>query len=588
MLFGKSVNRYYFKYGIIFLIGIAALVAVDIYQLEIPAIIGQIIDGLRDATLTVEILSNHMVQMMIIVGIMFVGRFLWRITIFGNGIRIEAHMRERMFIHSTKLSQRYYQENKVGAQMALYTNDLGAIRMAFGQGTVMFVDAVFLGILAFSKMWQMNIFLTLISTIPLLLVAIMSNIIGRFIRKKFEARQKSFADLSDFTQESFSGITVVKAFVKEAKELLAFSRLNKDYMDKNITFVRAGTILHIVIGALISSVTIIILGYGGYLIFTGARLGDGFFTVGRLTEYLSYFGTLTWPMMAIARLINLRSQAQASLKRVDELLNETIDIKDSNEVIRNHEIIGSITFNHLNFTYPKAASPALKDIQVHIKAGEHVGIIGRTGCGKTTLVDLLLRIYNLEENQLLIDGTDIMKLPVYDVRQAIAYVPQDNFLFSDTIQNNIAFYADKADEALVKEAARLADIDENINEFTQKYETILGERGVTVSGGQKQRISIARALVKNAPILILDDSVSAVDTKTEETILNHLKMIRRKKTTILIAHRISTIQAMDKIILLDEGRVAGVGSHETLMANNTLYQMMVRLQRLEDEVEGKV
>lgn len=588
MLFGKSVNRYYFKYGIIFLIGIGALIAVDFYQLEIPAIIGQIIDGLRYNTLTETALSTFMFRMMGIVGIMFVGRFLWRITIFGNGIRIEADMRERMFIHSTKLSQSYYQENKVGAQMALYTNDLGAIRMAFGEGTLMLVDATFLGILAFTRMWKMDILLTLISSVPLLIVAVMSNIIGRVIRQKFEARQKSFAEISDFTQESFSGITVIKAFVKETKELMAFSKLNQDYMDKNITFVRAGTILRILIGALVSAVTIIILGYGGYLIYSGATLGDGFFTIGRLTEYLAYFGTLTWPMMAIARLINLRSQAQASLKRVDALLNQDIEIKDHDNVIRHHDIVGAITFNNLTFTYPQAANPALKDIRVHIKAGEHVGIIGRTGCGKTTLVDLLLRIYNLESNQLLIDGIDIMRLPVHDVREAIAYVPQDNFLFSDTILNNIGFYTSHADEALVKEAARLADVDENINEFTQKYETILGERGVTVSGGQKQRISIARALVKKAPILILDDSVSAVDTKTEETILHHLKATRKNKTTILIAHRISTIQSMDKILLLDEGCLVGVGTHETLLETNPLYQNMVRLQRLEDEVEGKV
>ncbi len=587
MIFGKNVNRYYWKYGIYFLIGIAALIAVDIYQLNIPNIIGKIIDGLRYETLTKLELTDFMKEMMVIVAIMFVGRFLWRICIFGNGIRIETDLRARMFQHSLKLSQNYYQRHKTGALMALYTNDLQTIRATFGQGTIMLIDAIFLGILAFTKMWRMDIKLTLISAIPLLLLALSGRVIGKHMSKKFAARQKAFANMSDFAQESISGITVVKAFVKEAKELLAFSKINKDNQDRNLEFVKSAVLLQTLIGALIASIIVIIMGYGGYLVYQAQVNQTLYFTVGDLTKYISYFGTLTWPMMAIAQLINLRSQASASLKRIDALLNETIEIKDD-DFIEVNEIKGKITFQHLSFQYPESEKLVLEDINLTIQAGEKIGIIGRTGSGKTTLVDLLLRLYNLQPEQILIDDLDIMRLPFKQVRDAIAYVPQDNFLFSDTIENNIGFAFEQVDNETIVEAAKMADLDGNVSEFKEGYQTILGERGVTISGGQKQRTSIARALVKDAPILILDDSVSAVDTKTEEMILNNIRKIRQGKTTILIAHRVSTIQSMDKIALIDEGKLIAFGTHEELMKSSEMYKQIVDLQRLEDEVGGEI
>jgi ATP-binding cassette subfamily B protein len=587
MIFGKNVNRYYWKYGIYFLIGIAALIAVDIYQLNIPNIIGKIIDGLRYETLTKLELTDFMKEMMVIVAIMFVGRFLWRICIFGNGIRIETDLRARMFQHSLKLSQNYYQRHKTGALMALYTNDLQTIRATFGQGTIMLIDAIFLGILAFTKMWRMDIKLTLISAIPLLLLALSGRVIGKHMSKKFAARQKAFANMSDFAQESISGITVVKAFVKEAKELLAFSKINKDNQDRNLEFVKSAVLLQTLIGALIASIIVIIMGYGGYLVYQAQVNQTLYFTVGDLTKYIAYFGTLTWPMMAIAQLINLRSQASASLKRIDALLNETIEIKDD-DFIEVNEIKGKITFQHLSFQYPESEKLVLEDINLTIQAGEKIGIIGRTGSGKTTLVDLLLRLYNLQPEQILIDDLDIMRLPFKQVRDAIAYVPQDNFLFSDTIENNIGFAFEQVDNETIVEAAKMADLDGNVSEFKEGYQTILGERGVTISGGQKQRTSIARALVKDAPILILDDSVSAVDTKTEEMILNNIRKIRQGKTTILIAHRVSTIQSMDKIALIDEGKLIAFGTHEELMKSSEMYKQIVDLQRLEDEVGGEI
>ncbi len=587
MIFGKNINKYYLKYGLYFVIGIAALVAVDVYQLKIPEIIGKIIDGLRYQTLTEAVLKDFMIEILIVVGIMFLGRFLWRICIFGNGIRIETDLRERMFAHSEKLSQTYFQQHKTGAMMALFTNDLQTIRLAFGAGTLMLVDAGFLGTLAFLKMWQMDHVLTLISSVPLLILALCGRIIGKYMSQKFSLRQKAFANLSDFTQESLSGISVIKAFVKEGHELLAFSKINKDNYDRNMEFNQASVLLNVLIGTLIASIMIIILGYGGYLIYQDQVNGTILFTIGDLTKFISYFGTLTWPMMAIAQLINLRSQAAASMERIDGLLNQKAEISDL-DPLEVPAISGKIAFNHLNFTYPETQTEVLHDITFTIESGEKVGIIGRTGSGKTTLVDLLLRLYNLQPNQILIDDYDIMRLPFKQVRGAMAYVPQDNFLFSDTIENNIDFAFENKDEKQILWAAEMAALDANVQEFKDGYQTILGERGVTISGGQKQRTSIARALIKDAPILILDDSVSAVDTKTEETILQNLRQTRQEKTTILIAHRISTIKTMDKIALIDEGKLIGFGSHEQLLKTCQLYKKMVNLQKLEDEVGGEI
>ncbi|MFA5542896.1 MAG: ABC transporter ATP-binding protein [Bacilli bacterium] len=587
MIFGKHINKYYFKYIHFFIFGIAALIAVDFAQLEIPELIGSLIDLLETKTADLQHVEGFIVEMLKIMGIMFVGRFLWRYTIFGNGVRIETDLREKMFKHSEKMSQSYYQLNKVGGLMALYTNDLSAVRQSFGQGIVMLVDALFLGTIALYKMFNLELKLTLLSLFPLIVMAIAAGIIGRYMRKKFEERQKAYADLSDFSQESFSGIAVIKAFVKESKELTAFSKVNQNSMDKNIEFVKAATLLRILIGVLISSVIVIILGYGGYLVYTGNVSGERGFTIGDLTKFIAFFSTLTWPMMAISQLINLRSQAKASLNRINTLLNEKAEVSDKADVNNDVDITGNIEFKNLNFTYPNSENQVLHDISFSIKKGESVGIVGRTGSGKTTIVDLLLRIYNIEPGTLFLDGEDIMNLPIKKVRESIAYVPQDNFLFSDTIENNIGFYSKNTNKSRVVEAAKLADVDENISEFKEKYGTILGERGVTVSGGQKQRISIARALIKDAPILILDDSVSAVDTKTEEQILENLSKIRKGKTTILIAHRVTTIKNMDKVLIIDEGRVNGFGTHDELVKTNELYNNMIRLQKLEDEVRGE-
>ena len=587
MLFGKHINKYYLKYGIFFLIGLAALIVVDYVQLEIPNIIGSVIDGLEQKTLIEEEVLQYVKDIAIFGLIMVVGRFLWRIFIFGTSWRIDYDLRNKMFRHAEKLSQTYYSEKKSGGLMALFINDLNAIRMSFGPGLLMLFDILILGVLAFYKMYELDPTITYFAAIPLALIAVMATYISKITGKKFKARQQAFEDLSDFTQENFYGISVIKAFVNEVREIRAFAKINKVNQDKNVSYIKASTFLHIAVEMFINIIRVIMLGIGAYLVYITVN-EENVFSVGDLTRYIAYFGLLIWPMMAVGRLINMTAQAKASLDRVSAFLDADIEIQDDREVVNVEKIEGKITFNNLTFKYPKTDKEVLKNINFVIEKGSTVGIIGRTGSGKTTLVDLMLRLYNLKTNELLIDDHDIMKLPIKTIRDAIGYVPQENFIFSDIIKNNISFSTDNADQDLIKQMAVYSDIHDNIVDFPNQYDTLVGERGVTLSGGQKQRISIARALLKNPEILIMDDSFSAVDTKTEEQVISNLKELRKGKTTIIIAHRISTIKGSDQIILIEDGKVMAKGKHDELYETCELYRQMVIHQRLEAELEEEV
>lgn len=590
MIFGKHINKYYVKYAGWLIIGLITLVVVDWFQLVIPNIYQMIINGMNDGYVMVNgvqevfdmdfLLDKVCMPLVWIILCMVFGRFMWRVAFMGTAVKVETELRNEMFDHAKDLSHEYYQVNKVGNMMSLFTNDLDTVQECVGWGFLMFFDATFLGALAVIKMWNMNQTLTILSMIPMLFLMGASGVVGNWMTKKWDIRQEAFSKLSDFSQESFSGIAVIKAFVKEAKELLAFKELNIENEEANVAYTRSAVLLRIMVGLFIESVICVILGYGGYLVH------KGMFNAGQLIEFLGYFDAVIWPIMAVAELIDMTSRGKASLKRIGELLEAKQDVCDREGVKSLHNIKGDIEFRHLSFQYPDGDYEALEDISFTINAGENVGLVGKTGSGKTTLVDLILRTYNVPDGTLFIDGHDVNTVAIRDVRAGCAYVPQDNFLFSDTIENNILFGADDKSEKMVIEAARLADVDSNIKEFHEGYQTVLGERGVTVSGGQKQRISIARALMKDAPILILDDSVSAVDTKTERTILGNLRETREGKTTILIAHRISTIEQMDKILFIDEGKLVAVGTHADLYANCKEYQKMVDLQKLEEEEGG--
>ena len=590
MIFGKYINRYYLKNAPVLLLGLLALLMVDYIQLLIPQFyrlvingvnLGQVVVNGQPLPFTKEVLLQHICLPMIwIVVLMVIGRFLWRICFFGSAVRVAANLRERMFDHSRQLSQQYYQVNKVGNLMSLYTNDIDTIQECFGDGILMFFDALVLGLMALYKMWRMDYKLTLLALIPALIMFGIGTVMGTAMTKRWEERQQAFSDLSDFAQENFSGIAVIKAFVKELKELMAFRKLNKQNEEINVIYTKIATLLEVLVTLFVESVICVILGYGGYLVYQGR------FNAGQLVEYIGYFEAIVWPIMAISMLIEKTSRGKASLNRITELLNAPIDVADRPGVQELQNPQGSVEFRHLTFRYPDGEYDVLQDISFTIHPGESVGIVGKTGAGKTALVDLLLRTYNVPDGTLFVDGKDVNTLSIHSVRAACAYVPQDNFLFSDTIAHNIGFGVDDASPEMIDHAASLADVRDNIVDFKDGYETVLGERGVTVSGGQKQRISIARALLKDAPILILDDSVSAVDTRTEKIILDNLKSSRANKTTLLIAHRISTVERLDKIIFLADGKIEAVGPHDELYTSCPKYRRMVDLQRLEDEAGG--
>ena len=590
MILGKYINKYYVRYAPLLILGLCALIAVDYFQLKIPELYGNVINGINNGFVVVDGVSvpfdaNYLWNeicspLFVVIVIIVLGRFTWRICFFIPGVKVEQGLRDRMFNHCKTLPVQFYQRNKVGNLMSLFTNDLDTLQECFGWGVMMACDALFLGGMSMYKMFQMDWKLTLFSLIPMVLMLAIGIIVGKYITMKWDARQQAFSDLSDFAQESFSGIAVIKAFVKEFKELLAFRWLNKKNEKANVAYTKISTLLNICVTLFVESVICVILGYGGYLVYLKK------FDSGQLMEFIGYFNAIVWPIMAITDLIDMTSRGKASLNRVSELLDTKNEVIDKPTATAVEKVDGEIEFRNLTFRHPDADYDALINVSFKIQAGESIGVIGKTGCGKTTVADLILRCYNVPDGTLFVDGKDVNDITIKSLRNFCAYVPQDNYLFGDTIANNIAFATGKADMRKIIRSAQLADVDDNISEFQHGYDTVLGEHGVTVSGGQKQRISIARALIKDAPILILDDSVSAVDTDTEKVILSNLKESRLGKTTILIAHRVSTVRNMDKVLYMDGGKVVGFGTHEQLIEQCPDYKNMVELQKLEEEKEG--
>lgn len=593
MITGKYINKFYKKYWFMFLFGIIVLIAVDWIQLYIPQFTGDVVDRLSDGVVTDEDISAITLEVVwiLLIGLgMFVGRILWRVAIMFTSRKIEGELRRDMFLKAEKLSVNYYHNNKVGAIMAWFTNDLETIEECFGFGTVMIVDSSFLLVFSLVKMIVLDPSLTLISIIPVALIVIWGALVEKVMSEKWDLRQKSFDAIYDYSQENFTGIRVIKAFVKENQEILAFSKVARRSQKIEVDAARVSVGFDVAIEVIIALCFAVILGFGGWFVLAAVQgnpiiiMGhEIYISAGRLVEFIGYFDAMIWPLIALGQIVTMRARGKASVRRISEYMDTEEEIHDKEDAVE-FPVKGKITFNHFFFTYPESKNESLQDINLTIEAGETVGVIGKIGSGKSTFVNCLLRLYNVSPRSILIDDVDIMDMKIKCVRENVAIVPQDNFLFSDTIERNINF-ADRSkglEDAI--DAAKFADVHDNIIDFKEQYATISGERGVTLSGGQKQRISLARAYAKNAPILILDDSVSAVDLKTEEKILKNIKEQRAGKTTIVIASRVSTVAHMDKIIVISDGKIEAFGSPKELSKISPTYQKMVYLQRLEKEV----
>ena len=560
--------------------GILALAAVDLMNVYIPQFTGQITDGLKAGTIGMDGVWRLIGLIILMGAAMAAGRFGWRYFIFGAALDVRRRLQEDLFAHLEKLSMRYYNEHKTGDLMAHFTNDMRSVQMLMGPTVVTAFDATVMLVMVLGKMmFYVDMRLTLVAVIPLLLIMYGDYYYGKVMHRKFFAKQRAFSDLTDQVQEAVSGIRVIKSFVQERRELAAFAVTNQKNKERNMGVARTEALFMPLLDLVVGLSGLLTLLYGGYLAIAGE------ISLGQFEAFNLYIAMLVWPMLAAGECITFISQGMASVKRIRAILREQPDIVDSEDVEDIRGLRGEIDLDGLTFAYPDQSDvPVLESIKVHVERGSTLAVLGRTGSGKTTLANLLLRLYNTKSDMIRIDGHPLCRIPLAVLRQDIAYVPQDNFLFSDTLEHNIAFGAEWKSREEIHKAAQAACIHNNIMDFPAGYDTMVGERGVTLSGGQKQRSAIARALLKDAPILILDDALSAVDTDTEEQILRNLGENRAGKTTIIIAHRISTIQHADHILVLDDGRAAEYGTHRELLERGGIYRTIYDKQQLEKQL----
>ncbi|MBH0173184.1 ATP-binding cassette domain-containing protein [Fictibacillus sp. 23RED33] len=553
--------------------GIVMLAFVSLGLLVPPKVVGLIVDHIEEGTITEEILWKYAAVLISIAIGIYVLRYIWRILIFGSAVKLAMLLRNRLYEHFTKKSQEFYQKRRVGDLMAHSTNDLQAIQQTAGDGVLTLVDSLMMGgftliAMATTISWK----LTLVSLLPLPIMAWATNKYGTMLHKRFHSAQEAFSTLNDKVQESISGTRVIKAFGQEKDDIDSFSDLSKDAVRKNMAVARVDSLFDPTISLIIGFSFFLAVGYGSILV-TRNEL-----TIGELVSFTSYLGLLIWPMLAFGWLFNIVERGRASYDRVESLLAVKEEIEDNGSIENSPK--GDISFQLKQFFYTTGAS-VLSDIHFTLKRGQTLGVVGKTGSGKTTLCKLLLREFQLRSDDIILDNHDICEYKLNALRSSIGYVPQDHFLFSATIAENIAFSKVDSPFSEIKEAAELASIHKDISQFKYGYETVVGERGVTLSGGQKQRISIARALIKNPEMLILDDSLSAVDAKTEESILQQLKNKRQNQTTIITAHRLSSIAHCDLIIVLENGTIVQRGTHHSLLNEEGWYKETYEKQALE-------
>ncbi len=594
MLFGKYINKYYKKYGLGIALGIFFLICVDIIQLFIPDLLGKLVelfeDGYNPDKVAQQVAAYGLEILLIALG-MFLGRVVFRLFLFGSSTKITEGLRQDMFEKSQRLDQTYYHANKIGNVMSWMTSDTEEIQEYLGWGTVMLVDGFFMTGIVLVRMFMRNWLLTIFILLPIILIIIWGLLVEKVMAKLWNERQSVFDNMYDYCEETFTGIRVIKAFLKETKQLLHFSKIAKKNKDADIKLGVINVLFEVVIMVLIEGIVSLIIGLGGWFVYLAASGKPAHIfgveltlTTAELVTFLNYFIILIWPLIALGSVITMHARAKTSYKRIARFMDAEEIIKDKENAIELENIKGKIEFRNLTFGYDDDKK-ALENISLTINPGENVGVVGRVGSGKTTFVSLLCRLYNLEEKTLFFDDKDIMDCTVKSVRQSVAVVPQDNFLFSMSVKDNIAFGKEGASLEEVKKAAEFSDVAKDIEVFTNKYDSMTGERGISLSGGQKQRIAISRAFIKDAPIMILDDSVSAVDIDTEEKILENISNLRKGRTTIIISSRVSTVSKLDKIVVLNDGKLEAFDAPKNLMKISPTYKKMVELQKLEDEIK---
>lgn len=609
MIFGKYINKFYLKYWYLFFFVILFDVLVDVFQLMIPRLIGNIISILtplenREAfmtgTLSQEVIdelglpfystsfTSCLIAMAVITVVIVLGRMGWRFFSAHIGAYIERDLRKEMYAHIQTMSLTYFKDKKVGGLLSYFTQDLQTIKQLYIDGFIFMTDLLCLGTLSLVYMFQLSWALTLVSAAPMVLFIIFGNRIGSGISKRYKISSDAFENLSDYTEENLQGFSVIKAFRKEKDRVNTFDGITKDVSKKSVDYLRYSSYIETGIYLFLTVTYALMLGFGSYaLIQTDTVFRGSMKAVGDFYTFVGYNDSLIWPMMAGGILINEMSMAKGCYKRIETILDAKPDVVDKKDAIKRDHIQGNVVFKNLTFSYPDGSIPVLSDVSFEVKPGMTVGVIGRTGSGKSTLVSLLSKLYNIEPGMLTIDGVDINDWRKADLREHIGFVSQEAFLFSGLLKDSVAFSESKLgayDEKKVREACQFASIDKDIMEFKDGYDTIVGERGATLSGGQRQRVSIARAIYKNPDLLILDDSLSAVDADTEKKILSNISKERKAMTTFIIAHRISAIEESDLILVLDQGQLVGKGKHDELYENCQLYHNLVEMQRLEKEV----
>lgn len=595
MLFGKYLNKYYKKYGIFIFLGVLFLVAVDTVQLFIPDLIGDLValfvEGYKPDNVMKQVQIYGLQILLISLG-MFAGRIIFRFFLFGSSTKITECLRQDMFDKSLRLDQTYYHNTKVGNVMSWITSDTEEVQEYLGWGTVMLVDGFFMTAIVLVRMFIRNWVMSLFILLPILLIVVWGLLVEKVMAKLWNQRQSAFDNLYDYCEETFTGIRVIKAFLKETQQLLHFSKIARKNKDADIKLGVISVLFDVVIIVLIEGIVSLIIGLGGWFVYMAATGKPAHIfglevtlTTAELVTFLNYFIILIWPLIALGSVITMHARAKTSYKRIARFMDAPEIIQDKEGAIELKDVQGKIEFKNLNFAYEDDKVPVLKDISLVINPGENIGVVGRVGSGKSSLVSLLSRLYNLEKGTLFFDDQDIMDCTVKSVRESVAAVPQDNFLFSMSVKDNIQFGREDAFFDEIEIAAKFSDVAKDIENFEKKYDSLTGERGLSLSGGQKQRIAISRAFIKNAPIMILDDSVSAVDIDTEEKILANIAKERAGKTTIIISSRISTVSKLNKVIVLNEGRLEAFDTPENLLKISPTYKKMAELQKLEDELK---